>query len=765
MADNSLEDLLAWMKDTSRMVRWDSIVALDGRCINLGLQQDHIRRLSQGNDLGEITGEIPVQETNITHYLSGMKLAEPKLRFDNASLQSPKTGLNLAVVAGNLAMVELVQGQKRIIRLSSFNPLNGSLLRLELPIEANSASVVIDLAKSEDVLLTLFHTPAQQREAGMLFLERFKALSDNQRVHTLANLHEGDNPFMHSQSIDVRTQKRDSQAPAPQAVSEDGAVLLFDCMKEGRKGDFPGDDSGFRYLIPDATAEKNWSGTALFSQALIHRAVFGHAVLKLLENAQFDREHDWTGRLTKMVAKSGELQAPASSYQSLDCQFESDPCSLPATGGALPLTVEFHEDSVTQNWQSTLTLSFRLRPEGGTWSGYTATFKVDLQHRFHFYPDNFSALGMEGELFSPYEHTQEVTHVSGLPDTLDPELLEQINDFVAQTVKRALLGSFANNLSAIWPTTYLEGLSIVGEGNLQPTDSALPFDLAKFGQVHATESSFSIVPQQPLAVAGSTLQLSTEPVRPSLRWTVENFPGNSSHPGSFIAPGLYQAPPAHAIQGTFNRVLAIARDETTGEQSVAMITVLTKAITVNPQIQTCFYDERVELSAGHTGKGPLTWLIKNPVPDESGTLVVSDLPEGDHAYIAGSQVPNKSYVLDEIEVRDSQSGETASAWVLAIQREPGATIKPVDTPSLPPGQIQLQALVNNIPMAGQWSMPLGGPGEIDEGGVYREDPLTKESFVLIYVEVDGGQFGIFKGHIILPLPLNESPAVLKALAD
>ncbi|MGY2339995.1 hypothetical protein ACW9HW_12220 [Pseudomonas sp. SDO5532_S415] len=765
MADNSLEDLLAWMRDASPMLRWDSIFALEGTSLNLDLQQDYIRRLSQDNDLGAISVQVPVKDTNITHYLSGVKLAEPKLSYDNASLQSYKTDLRLAVVTGNLAMVELVQGQKRIVRLSSFNPLNGPQLRLKLPLEADSRSVVFDLAKSEDVLLMLFNTPAQQREAGMLFLERFKALGDNQRVHTLATFPEGDNPFMHSQRIDVRTQKRDNQAVAPQADNEDGALLVFQRMKEGSAGDFPGDDSRFRYLIPDATPEKNWTGTAMFSQALIHRAAFGHAVLKMFDKVQFVRENDWTGRLTKMVAVSGEFQAPAGSYQSRDYQFEYDPFSLSAMSSALPLTVKFDEDRVTQSWQSNLTLSFRLRPAGGAWARYTAIFKFDLEHHFRFHADDFSELGMEGELFTPHERTQEVTHVSGLPDTLDPELLERINDFVAQTVKRALLGRFANSLSAISPTTFLEELRIVDKSILQPTDSALPYDLAKFGQVQASGSSFAIVPQQSLVAAGKTLQLSTEPDRQGLRWTAENLPGSSSHPGDFIAPGLYKAAPVHAIQGTFNRVLVIAKDEATGEQSLAVITVLTKAITVNPQIQTCFHGERVELSGEHTGKGPLTWSIKNAVPGESGELVLSDLPDGDRAYIAGDQVPNKTYVLDEIEVSDSAGKEAESAWVLAIQQEPGATITIVDEPSLPPGQIQLKAFVNNNPVPGEWSLPLDGPGSIDEWGVYTDDPLSKEPFVLIFVKVDGGELGVFEGHIILPLPLDESPAVLKALAE
>jgi hypothetical protein len=768
MAGNSLESLLAWMKDDSRMLEWDLIVALDGRNINRDFQQDYITRLSQGNDLGDINLSIDIPDTNVTQYLSGVKLAAPALSFDKASLQSTKTALSLPVVGGTLMMVETVEGQKKIIRLSGLDPLDGTQLRLDMPPGADSRSVQLDLANSEDVLLTLFHTPAQQREAGKLFLEWFKALNYDKRVYTLATFPDEGNPLMLSHSIDVRTQKRDAQtlALAPDAIDEDGAVLLFTSMAEGRKGHFPGDNAGFRYLIPDADGQKTWSGTALFSRALIHRAAFGYAVSQSFDSVMFDRVTDDAGTLKKMVARIGDLQVPAGSYQNLDYQFESDAFNIPSTGGALPLTVEFDEDQAIQHWQSTFPLSFRYRPiSGANWESQRATFNIRLEHAFRFSADESSVLGMEGELFVPYANTQEVSHVSGLPGTITPDLLQQINDFVAQTVKRAILERFSNTLTATSSDAFLSQFDIVGKSILQPTDAALPYDLAMFGQVHGQGSSFSIIQPQSLVAAGKTLQLSTEPPRTGLKWTVGNLSESGSNPGSINEQGLYQAPPRHSIQGTFNRVLIIASDPATGERSVTLITVQSNPITVNPQIQTCFHGERVELSAGGIGTNTLSWSVKNPVPGESGTLVVSDQPEGDHAYIAGPQVEKKTWVLDEIEVRDSQTEETGSAWVLVMQNEPGATIKPVDNPSQPEGQIQLQAFVNGEPITGEWSLPLGGPGSIDSSGLYLDDPLAKDRFVLITVLVDGGGFGYFEGHLILPRPLTDFPTVLKALAE
>ena len=765
MAGNSLESLLAWMKDNSQMRGWDLIVALDGGKLNLGLQQDHILRLSQGSDLGVISGSIEIPDTNIAHYLGGFRLAAPGLSFEHASLQSAKTALKMRVLGGTQMMIETVGGQKKILSLTALDPLDGSLLTLNVPLGADGCHVQLDLANSEDVLLTLFRTPNEQREAGKLFKAWFDALGNAQRVYRLGTLPDDGNALMKPRKIDVRTQRRVAPALASPTVDDEGAVLLFASMEDGRTGDFPGDNSGFRYLIPDDDAQQHYSATELFSRALIHRAAFGHAVLSTLEEAEFEHIVDETGALAKLVAKRGEMRIAADSYRTLDFEFESDAFSLPATAGAVPLTVEFEQSQVIQRWQGRFTLSFRERPVGGTnWTPYTAVFNINLLHEFRLWADESGTTAMEGELSTPYTQTQEVSVVSGLPEVA-PGKLEQIKDFVANTVKRALLGQYANTLTTTESETYVEDVEVVGGSTLQATHAALPFDQALFGQINASGASFSIVQQSPLLVAGEALQFTTEPVREGVRWTLESLAGDDGDTGR-IDPetGAYRAPPAHAMTGSFSRLLVIASDQGSSERSVSLVTVQANAITINPLIQLCYHGQRVELSAGQLDGSALSWSIKNPIPGESGRLVTSTEPGGDHTYIAGPQVANKTYVLDEIEVSNSE-GYTRSAYVLVLQNEPGVMVKPVENPNLPPGQIQLQASVNGTVMDAEWSLPLEGPGWIDETGLYSDDIGAKERFVLIKSMVDGGEFGKFEGHLILPLPLTDFPAAIRALTE
>lgn len=766
MAGNSLESLLAWMKDTSRMLGWDLIVALDGHETNLGLKQDHIVRLSRGTDLGVITGSMEVDQTDITHYLSGFRLAAPMLSFEQASLQSAKTGLRLAVVGGMQIKVETVQGQKKIKSLTALDPLDGSHVTLDLAMTGDTRGVHLDLANSENVLLTLFRTPNEQREAGKLFKAWFDGLDSDQRVYTLGTLPDSVNPLMVSRHIDVRTQPGNTTAQAPGSGDENGAVLLFASLVDGGSGDFPGDNSGFRYLIPDDDAQHSYSATVLSSQALNRRAAYGSAVLQLLDEGEFNHVADEYGALARLVARRGAMPVVAGGYENLDFQFESDAFNLSGIEGALPLTVEFDQNQVIQRWRSTFNLSFRYRPQGGTnWKSHTAVFNINLLHEFRLWADESGAAAMEAELSTPYTHTQEVSVVSGLPET-PPAELEQIKDFVANTVKRAFLERLSNVLTMSASETFLKGIDVVGGSTLQASHVSLPFDLAMFGQINASGSSFSIVQQQPLVAAGKQLQLTTEPVREGLRWTLESLSGSEGDPGRIDEQtGLYRAPPAHAMNGSFNRLLAIATDADSSERSVTLITVQANPITINPQIQLCFPGQPVELSAGQFDGTALSWAIRNPVPGQSGRLEVSTVPGGDHTYIAGPKVEKKTYVLDEIQVQDSQGVESASAFVLVLQTEPGITVKVIGNPNLPEGQVQLQAIINGNPVNATWSLALDGPGSIDESGLYSDDIGAQERFVLINALVDGGGFGTFEGHMILPLPLADFPSVINALAN
>lgn len=763
MARDSLEGLLAWMKEGSVMWDWDVICALDGRMMNLGLQHDHFIRLSQGSDLGSFTGSVNIPETNLSLFMTDFRFEAPQLSYENASLQSRRTDLSLAVVGGIEALVETTLGVAQIQSLSAFDPMGNAQVKItKVPLGAEAGDVSLDLVDGEEVLAGWLGTPNEQRETGKLLRAWMAGLASNQRLHTLATLPSTGHLLMNTHSIDVRTQHDGTPALPPGVLDENGALVLFAKMVEGRSGSYPGDDAGFKFLIPAKNAQNSSSATLLFSKPLIHRAAYASALLQLLEEGgEFQHVTDANGVLVKMIAKGGVLPVAAGNYQSDEYEFESEAASLPAFGGA-PLTVEFHENQVIQHWQNRFSLSFKYRPAGGsTWKPHTGVFNIDLRHVFDLYAGEEATSAIEGELYTPYDHIQEVSVESGLPE-LPPEALEQIKAFVANTVKGALLEKLSNSLGVTAPDAFLEDVKTVGAGSFQPSHVALPFEQVFFGS--ASGASFSIVEQGSLVPAGQYLQLTTQPVpQGPVRWTLEALPGNDADPGDLDeATGRYRAPPAHAMTEPFIRVLAIASDTSTGERAATLITALANPISINPLIQKCYYNERVRLSAGQFDGTAVRASIKDPVPGESGRLEDSSEPGGHLTYIAGPQVANKSYVLDEIVVTGTQGNDTASAYVMAIQKDPLVTVKPEEDANLPEGQIKLQAIFDGEPIEGAWSIRVG-PGTMQQDGIYIDDPAAKELFVLIDVKVQviGRSFD---GHIILPRSLSRFAPVIKALS-
>jgi hypothetical protein len=751
MAGNSLESLLVWMKDRSRMLSWDAIIAMAGNKVEDIFQATYISHLSQGTLLPVPAGSIEVPDTDISYHFSDFMLGWPTLAFGRPSFENDTLTLSLAVVTGTEVMLQTELGVTSILKLSAYEPLNGPRLNLDLRLTTTATQVQADLAESENVKLTLPGEPAEQRAAGNFFLAWLKNPDNESRVYPLVTFAAQGNPLLVTRRIDVRTQSGPDGAGQ---ASQQGALLLFVTMDHGVTGDFPGSESGFMYLIPDDT-DQDYSGTALFSLHLLHRAAFADAVLQLLASPEFEFSAAPSEPLAKMVAKAGRFTVPARNFQSADYQFESDPFDIAASTGAQPLTLDFAEDGATQHWQFPCTVALRYRHKEATDpTRLTATFNVRLEHEFHLVAEASGPSGMEGHLFVPYGLSQEVTPVSGLPT--DPVLQGQIKGFIAHAIKRGLLERFSETLVANATEAFLAQCELPGGQGLHTLVGALPSDLAVFGKLGVDPSSFRINPQQSLLAPRERLTFTTEPVREGVEWSLENLQGGN--PGTIEKnSGAYQAPPAHGMTAPVHRVLVIARDPSTSQRSTAIITLQASPISISPLIRVCNYGDRVALRASSLGTAGLDWSITAPT---NGRLEVD--PQGDHFYIAGPKVDGKTYVLDEVVVRD-ENDLTRSAYVLVRQKPSMLTVNPVEDEALPEGQIRLVAIFDEEPCAAQWYLPIGMPGSIDTEGVYTADPSVPDRFVLVFAE---GQRGSSKleGHLILPLPLGNFPEVLKALA-
>ncbi|MNV74973.1 hypothetical protein D3C71_1682310 [compost metagenome] len=104
--------------------------------------------------------------------------------------------------------------------------------------------------------------------------------------------------------------------------------------------------------------------------------------------------------------------------------------------------------------------------------------------------------------------------------------------------------------------------------------------------------------------------------------------------------------------------------------------------------------------------------------------------------------------------------------VLALQKQPIVDVSIVSIDAAQ-GRVQLMASINDIPVGagrGEWSVPISGLGTIDKAtGLYRTDPSSTSRFTLIFYKTEIEFFGIVEGHLIIPLPLVETPQWLEVL--
>jgi hypothetical protein len=290
-----------------------------------------------------------------------------------------------------------------------------------------------------------------------------------------------------------------------------------------------------------------------------------------------------------------------------------------------------------------------------------------------------------------------------------------------------------------------------------------PLDIGFFGRINPTQTSFVITQMEPIIKQGDTLRFTTEPAVAGLKWRVDNLSSRTADLGTIDSDsGLYKAPSAVAIEGRFIRLRVVATAES-GYFSSALVTVVKYDLTVNPLIQICDIGTTVELAAGMVGEGQLSWSIKNPVPGESGTVLPSTVEGGDHTYHRGPTDPKKTYVLDEIEVTNTETKATRSVHVLALQKRPMLQVK-VERVDLAKGQVQLRAMYDGGPEDVEWHLVMGGPGAINETGLYTANPAVVERFVLIIARLQEGS-RVYEGHMILPLPLIQFPDVLEMISQ
>lgn len=754
MAGYSAESLLAWMKNTTRLRGWDAIIALDGDKVNELLEHVYQQGLAQGMSRPVPDGSITIPDTHDAHFFSGFVFGVPTLSFKHSVLEHSLLAWRISVIAGLHTVVESAQGQHNVHRIAAYDPLNAPGLDFDLELSSQSADLVVDLGLAKNLSLDFPGSSTEREKIGDFFQGWFSNPENQEQQFRLGLFNEHSNELLNVRRIDVRSQL---ESPDAASIHKKGALLLFMTMEYGVTGGVPGDDSDFRYLIPN-DAQQSYSATAMFSSHALHRAAFGHAVIQMLQAPDFSFSNPDDKPLQRMVAQAGTFEVPAGDYRSAEFVFESEPFSVQAFNAQHPLTIEFEYARTTQTWEFPCTMGFRYRAlDSDEWQSHNATFNISLKHEFHLLEGESDDQAVEGHLYAPYLFDHEVSAAPGTLNNLSARELEQVNGFVAYTVKHAVLQGLSKTLDATGAERFLGGWLLPDEQTLHPVLKRLPYDLAVFGRIDPGASTFSIAGHQALIITGEELQLTTQPARPGIVWSLEDpLGGDTEGLGKIDMQGRYTAPATLPLRQGFERVLIKAMDPVSGRGSTAVVTVLTSSVSVSPLIQVCNYGERIALSARSSRASTLKWTVVDPVPGESGMLEGRDDAPHEQVYVAGTGGVGNTYVLDTITVSDDQ--HTQSIQLLVVRHPPMLFIT---LASINDQRAELKVIANGRDLPVTWR--LEGPGSIDAAGVYRGDSNAPERYVVVFAELEDEFLGTMAGHLILPLPLSGSSSVLQAL--
>ncbi|MBA1231633.1 hypothetical protein G7013_18470 [Pseudomonas viridiflava] len=765
MDGNTLERLLAWMQapENNVMHGWGAIAILGRKKVNELLAQQHVTRSSAYPWLPLISGVVDTIAGKRLDAICGFRLDAPQLSFENADLDSDHATLSCSVTAGAWLTMSRRDNQWQIQRIVEIDPLLGPRVVLDLYLTKTPGSVsddgriILDLKDSDEVRLTGAGTEDEQLLVGNLFKSLISQLPDDQRIWEIARI-ETENaalPLMKPASFRLQV-KADPQASmsAETATDREGAVLVcINMVDRGQGGTLPAD---YPYFIPDDTG-KDYSASVLMPKETVLAAMLA-SLAHIYGKSDFELTNDADGTLLQAQLTSGVLNVPSHLITQTDpdtgeeTQLLIHEMAFELTPD-LPATVAFGDDGIQMTWSSRSITGMTFTTEPAE-SFYRFGVDVVLHAAYQLIDGHWT-----NTAYTFDKNIIALPPTAGEKNAWDDMLgaIGTLMSIVNEAITNMLTGHVDPLFQQTFPVEssfedFLNEQLTLGFGQFVQSDTLhVPKDVLILGHVNPKSTSFVVSPLQPLMMAGSSQSFVTQPTLQNLAWSVEALEGGSVEKGCITPAGLYQSPHASALDGQM-RVRVVAEDRATGHSSAALVTVLASPLTVSPLVQVCSTGETVELAANGFANEPLQWAIANPVSGESGSVRPSTAPGGDHTYVAGPKVSEKTYVLDEIKV--SGPSGARSAWILVVQKTPVLVVKPrVNDAST--GQASLQALWSGAEIKPVWTLPLGGPGSIDADGKYQAPDNIQDRFALVLATYSDAMFGDVEGHIILPLPLSD----------
>lgn len=734
-------ELIEWMSNHG-LHGYDGLTTLSEGQLNATLAEQHRRRLSCEKVLTNITGTLPIKDTNTTYSLAGYQMSAPALELSSLN----KFGITSQLDSGLL--VEHTSSSPVSIRaVSQHDALDPMEQTCDLPLlpTLEQSLLELDVANGERMLLGVGDGPVLHQHGGKFIQQYMQDHAERNEPYVLASLGRDADNALAIKQIDLQTQE--------DAETGHRDLLLWAATQQGKVGKLPSD-----VHVPGLDPAVN---TVLASARLVHRVSYGRGLTGLLEGGTFEEQRDSENMLVGLRATAGHLTVPASRYTSTGYSFECDAFTVPASDG---LSVTFEADEVNQAWKSQCTVALRYKPLGGKETEECqATFDLDLGHRFTLLKASEQQKGvLQGQLYSPWERDAQVVATRGLPQLSDDERA-QIEEFIAHVVKRAIVTGLSKNLAADAPERWLANTQVGLDTDvfLRAADVAGKTDVAMI----TTPTEFTIEPSTAVVLAGESCELRIVPPRENVYWYVERLPVSAEDAGEMYPEygptSTYWAALPDALKGKPSKALVIAADVSrTTVLASALVTTVSRAVTVNPMIHACDGGDELLLTAGSLGGGELDWKILDPVESKSGSLVPEE--GGKRCRYEAKAVEGTTYFIERIQVEDRKTKDRCTVHVLGLPSSKSNVVVQLKAPPGEDGSFELVGERYGTELEeAQWWLPIDGQGRFVDGR-YVPPEANEAGFVLIFVKGFDGNRTV-EGHLILPWPLTDFPELIEKL--
>ena len=290
MSGNSLESLLARMREGSVTQGWGAISIFSRGRLNRLLEQQYIERFNGYGFLPPFSGQVFLDEVQSRSIgLEGLMLGQPRLSFNAASLTNSTAKVTMNILSGRYSVSRHPVGAVKTLS-STFNITEAQGFTLTMDI--NLSMVVSEIDKQGTVKLNLSegvnlrcnlagNDAATNTRLSGFFKESFEDLPAHQSVYQLAMLELKGYSHLTPTSFRILTQAAPGAKVRGALNSGDGGVVIFIRLAGNpTDGCFPPDRT-FPYLLPD---DQESDGSERYSAALI----LSEAMIPYIENGRLD---------------------------------------------------------------------------------------------------------------------------------------------------------------------------------------------------------------------------------------------------------------------------------------------------------------------------------------------------------------------------------------------------------------------------------------------------------------------------------------------